>query len=45
MMVAFGAVFSIQVARFLNDVFRDGLVQLEQSAASEVQSGQGFVGP
>lgn len=42
LMVAFGAVFSIQIAQFFNGVFSDGLTQLEQSAANEVRTGQGF---
>lgn len=45
MMVAFGAVFSIQIAKFFSDVFRDGLVQLEQTATTEVRSGSGFPAP
>ncbi|GEM_PF-5815102 len=42
LMVAFGAIFSIQIAQFFNDVFRDGLVRLETSVESEVRTGQGF---
>lgn len=41
-MVAFGAIFAIQIARFFNDVFKDGLKDLEQSIAQETASGQGF---
>jgi hypothetical protein len=41
-MVAFGAIFSIQIAKFFNDVFTEGVVGLEQSVATETASGQGF---
>jgi type II secretory pathway component PulJ len=42
LMVAFGAIFSIQIARFFNDVFKEGLVGLEQNIQVETASGQGF---
>ncbi len=42
LMVAFGAVFSLQVVKFLNDVFKDGLRGLEQNVETEMATGQGF---
>ena len=42
-MVAFGAIFSLQIMKFFNDVFREGLVGLEKNVETEMQSGQGFV--
>jgi hypothetical protein len=42
LMVAFGAVFSLQVVKFLNDVFKDGLRGLEKNVETEMASGQGF---
>jgi hypothetical protein len=44
MMLAFGALFSLQIMKFFNDVFRDGLVQLETNIQNEVASGQGYGG-
>lgn len=44
LMVLVGALFSLQIVRFFNDVFRDGLTQLEGSVAGEVRSGDGFGG-
>ncbi len=43
-MVAFGALFSIQIVRFFNDVFQDGLKELEGEVQTEVESGSGFGG-
>ncbi len=42
-MLAFGAIFSLQVAKFFNDVFREGLTGLEGNISKESQSGVGFV--
>ena len=42
MMVAFGALFSLQIMKFFNDVFRDGLLQLENNVQTEMASGQGY---
>ena len=42
LMVAFGAIFSIQVARFFNEVFQDGLARLEDNVELEVSTGGGF---
>jgi type II secretory pathway component PulJ len=42
LMVAFGAIFSLQVAKFFNDVFREGLTGLEGNISRESQSGIGF---
>lgn len=44
LMVAFGAIFSLQTMKFFNDVFREGLVGLEQNISTESKSGQGFAG-
>lgn len=44
MMVAFGALFSLQIMKFFDDVFKDGLVQLEDNIQIEMASGQGFGG-
>lgn len=41
-MVAFGAVFSIQVAKFFNEVFLDGFARLERNVEVEMNTGQGF---
>ncbi len=43
-MVAFGAVFSLQVMKFFNDVFLEGLRDLETTVQVETQTGNGFVG-
>jgi hypothetical protein len=42
LMVAFGAILSIQIAKFFNGVFRDGLSGLERNVQTEVESGRGF---
>jgi hypothetical protein len=42
-MVAFGAILALQIAKFFNDVFRDGLTGLEGNISRESQSGAGFV--
>jgi hypothetical protein len=41
-MVAFGALFAIQIAKFFNGVFNEGLQVLEGTVKEEVASGQGF---
>lgn len=43
-MVAVGAVFSIQVVRFFNDVFKEGLQGLERNIETEMTTGSGFNG-
>jgi len=43
LMVAFGAIFSLQTVKFFNDVFREGLVGLEGNIAAESRSGTGFI--
>ena len=42
LMVGMGALFSIQVTRFFNDIFKDGLIGLEKNIAQEMATGQGF---
>jgi len=42
LMVAFGAVFSLQIVKFFNDVFKEGLKGLERNVETEMQTGQGF---
>ena len=44
LMVAFGALFSLQIVKFFNDIFREGLQGLESNIQAEVQTGQGFGG-
>jgi hypothetical protein len=44
-MVAFGAIFAIQIAQFFNDVFKDGLRGLERNVEAEMATGQGFGAP
>jgi hypothetical protein len=41
-MVAFGAVLSVQIAKFFNDVFSDGLQGLERNIQQESATGQKF---
>lgn len=43
LMVAFGAIFSVQVVRFFDGVFKEGLVGLERNVQFEMSTGQGFV--
>jgi hypothetical protein len=42
LMVAFGAVFSLQIVKFFNDVFKEGLRGLERNVETEMKTGQGF---
>jgi len=42
LMVAFGAVFAIQVASFFNGVFEDGFAGLERNVQTEMWTGRGF---
>jgi type II secretory pathway component PulJ len=42
LMVAFGAVFALQIAKFFNDVFQDGMSGLEKNVQNEMQTGKGF---
>ena len=44
LVLAFGAIFSIQVVKFFNDVFKDGLKELETEVQAEVETGSGFGG-
>lgn len=41
-MVAFGAIFAVQIAKFFNDVFKDGLAGLGRNVERETSTGQGF---
>ena len=41
-MVAFGGIFAIQVAKFFNGVFIDGIAGLEQNVQVEMSTGKGF---
>lgn len=43
-MVAFGALVSIQIVSFFNDVFKEGLRELETEVQNEVETGSGFGG-
>lgn len=43
-MVAFGAIFAIQIAGFFNDIFKDGLKQLEGNVEVEMATGARFRG-
>ena len=42
LLVAFGAIFSLQLVRFFNGVFQDGLQILENNIEYEVRTGEGF---
>lgn len=42
LMVAFGAIFSLQIMKFFNDIFREGLTGLEKNVETEMATGQGF---
>jgi len=42
LMVAMGAVFSMQIAGFFNSVFKEGLQGLEKNISQEMATGQGF---
>ena len=42
LMVAFGAVFTLEVVRFFNGVFQEGLLRLESNVQAEVAAGRGF---
>ena len=42
LMVAFGAIFSLQIMTFFNDIFREGLKGLEGNVQTEMSTGQGF---
>ena len=42
LMVAFGAIFSLQITKFFNDVFREGLRGLEGNVQEEMATGRGF---
>lgn len=43
-MVAFGAIFALQIAKYFNDIFRDGVRGLEGNVKQEMATGQGFGG-
>ena len=42
LMVAFGAIFSLQIMKFFNDIFREGLIGLEGNVEREMATGEGF---
>lgn len=42
LMVAMGALFSLQITGFFNNVLKEGLVGLEKNIAREMATGQGF---
>ena len=42
LMVVFGAIFSMQIVRFFDGVFKEGLVGLERNIEAEMQTGAGF---
>ncbi len=44
LMIAFGSIFALQLAKFFNDVFRDGVRGLEENIQVEMKTGQGFGG-
>jgi len=44
LMIAFGAVLSLEIVKFFNDIMREGLIGLERNIQTEVQTGQGFGG-
>jgi hypothetical protein len=41
-MVAFGALFALEIAKFFNGVFKEGLVGLEINVQKETETGNGF---
>lgn len=45
LMIAFGAVFALQIAKYFNDIFRDGLQGLETNIQAEVKTGENFGAP
>ncbi len=42
LMLAMGALFSLQITSFFNNVFKEGLQGLEKNIAQEMATGQGF---
>ncbi|MFM8314137.1 MAG: hypothetical protein ACKOA8_07610 [Deltaproteobacteria bacterium] len=42
LMLAMGALFSLQITGFFNNVLKEGLVGLEKNIAQETATGQGF---
>jgi len=42
LMIAFGAIFALQLTKYFNDIFRDGVRGLEGNVGIEMQTGQGF---
>lgn len=44
LIVGMGALFSIQISGFFNDVFKQGLAELERNISNEMATGQGFEG-
>ena len=44
MMIAFGAIFALQITKYFNDIFRDGVRGLEQNVGRDTATGQGFGG-
>lgn len=43
-MIAFGAIFALQITKYFNDIFRDGVRGLESNVEREMSTGQGFGG-
>lgn len=42
LIVVFGAIFSMEVVKFFNGVFEQGLLGLEKNVQREVATGRGF---
>jgi hypothetical protein len=42
MMIAFGSIFALQIAKYFNDVFRDGVRGLETNIQTDLKTGQGY---
>ena len=45
LMLAFGSIFALQIAKYFNEVFRDGVRGLETNIQTELKTGQGYGGP
>jgi len=43
LMFAFGAIFSLQVMKFFDDVFKEGFRELETTIQTETRTGSGFL--
>jgi len=44
LMVAFGGILALQLVKYFNDIFRDGVRGLEDNIQVEMKTGQGFGG-